>query len=294
MRKMRIFQTTLFCLHVYIAAQIEDRKVLSHDFNVRGKLEVENNAGNVTVVGSDEDNKITVEVIRHANTKEELELFDVKFDVSNKETKATIKSDNLKRVPNVSVDFNIIVPKHTYIFLDLDAGNANVQNILESIKIEVKDGNASVSGACEQVDVRIDSGNANIAYAAESFGQTHVKIENGTINVVNAGGSIDAKSDNGNIVIDQRVLPNKEKIDAKTDTGNIAIAIPTHANATIKAETKVGTITNAGLQWTRKTPKPLKVGEAPHTGDEARLVVGKGYADIDLAAKTGTISVTLK
>ncbi len=294
MHKMRVLHVGLLCLSAHIFAQVEDKKMLTHDFDVRGELEVENNAGHVTVTGSDVHNKITIEVTRRANTKEELALFDAKFDVSDKETKAKVKSDNLKRVKNASIDFNIIVPRYTEVYLDLDAGNAIVQNIKGQMKVEVKAGNASISGARKEVEVRVGAGDIQVAYAADGFGKTDVKTDGGNISVIGAGGSVDAKSGSGAINIDQRVLPNKEDIDAKTNVGDVSINLPSDVNATIKAETKLGKIVDGGLQWMRKMPKEGKEPAEPKLNDEGRLVLGKGYADIDLETKNGGISVSLK
>ena len=85
--------------------------------------------------------------------------------------------------------------------------------------------------------------------------------------------------------VKQRVLPAKEDIDIKTSTGNITLSLPGDVNATVQAETKTGNIGN-GANWERKKKKvniPI--------GDEAKLVLGKGFANIKLVATTGSITV---
>lgn len=294
MHKIRVLQMGLLCVTLQMCAQVEDKKVLTHDFDVRGEIEVENNAGNVTVTGSDVHNKLTIEVVRRANTKEELALFDARLNVSDKETKAKLKSDNLKRVQNASIDFNILVPRYTEVYLDLDAGNAVVQNIKGQMKVEVKAGNVAVSGARKEVEVHVNSGDISVAYAADGFGKTDVKTDSGSISIVGTGGSVDAKSGNGNVTIEQRVLPNKEDIDAKTNAGDVSVTLPSDVNATVKAEAKAGKVAEGGHKWMRKMQKPLKEGQPPRPGDEARLVLGKGFADVDLESKVGNIAVILK
>jgi hypothetical protein len=291
MQKNIILHVGLLLVCVQALARVEEKKLFSYDFDARGELEVESGAGNVTVVGSDTHNKVTVEITKRANTKEEMALFDAKIDISDKETKAKVKSDNLNRVANASIDFNVMVPRYTEVDVEVGSGNVIIQNIKGQMKAEVGSGNVTISGARKEVEVRVGSGDAQIAYAADGFGKTDVKVGSGSIQVTNAGGSIEAKSGSGAITIDQRILPHKEEIDAKTDAGTVNVTLPSDVNATIKAETKAGAISDAGLQWTRK---PLKEGQPESVSDKANVVLGKGYADVDLESKAGGISVSLK
>ncbi|MEX0849345.1 MAG: DUF4097 family beta strand repeat-containing protein [Candidatus Dependentiae bacterium] len=291
MQKRIILHTGLLLVCAQALARVEEKKLFSYDFDARGELEVESGAGNVTVVGSDTHNKVTVEVTKRANTKEEMALFDAKIDISDKETKAKVRSDNLNRVANASIDFNVMVPRYTEVDAEVGSGNIVIQNIKGQMKAEAGSGNVTISGARKEVEVRVGSGDAQIAYAADGFGKTDVKVGSGSIQVTNAGGSVEAKSGSGAITIDQRILPHKEEIDAKTGAGNVKVSLPLEVNATVKAESKTGTIADGGLQWMRK---PLKEGQPKPAGDKASVVLGKGYADVDLEAKIGSVSVSLK
>ncbi len=263
---------------------VTESKTESYAFDVRGELEIKNGAGSISIQGSDQ-NKLTVAWTKNGKTKEDLAALEPVIEIRDKETEAYVKVRMLQPVENASIDFNITVPRYAEVKVEAGSGNVIIRSIKSQMKLVSGAGSVAITDARKEIEVRTGSGNVDVSYGADGFGKTDIKTGSGNVSVANSGSSVDIKTGSGLVEVKQRVLPAKEDIDIKTSTGNIILSLPRDVNATVQAGTKTGNIGN-GANWERKKKKV----NIP-TGDEAKLVLGKGFADIKLATTTGSIAV---
>ena len=207
------------------------------------------------------------------------------IEIRDKETEAYVKVRTLRPVENASIDFNITLPRYAEVKVEAGAGNVSIRDVKSQMKVTSGAGNVAIIDARKEIEVHTGSGNVDVSYTAEGFGKTIIKSGAGNVSVANAGGSVDIKTGNGLVEVKQRELPAKEDIDIKTSTGNITLRLPRDVNATVQAKTKTGNIGN-GANWERKKKK-LNIP----TGDKAKLVLGKGFADVKLVTTVGSITV---
>ena len=263
---------------------VTESKTESYAFDVRGELEIKNGAGSISIQGSAQ-NQLMVAWTKNGKTKEDLAVLEPVIEIRDKETEAYVKVRTLQPVENASIDFNITLPRYAEVKVEVGSGNVIIQGVKSQMKIVSGVGNVAITDARKEIEVRTGSGNVNVSYGIDGFGKTDIKTGSGNVSVVDAGSSVAIKTDNGLVEVKQRVLPAKENIDIKTNVGNITLRLARDVNATVQAETKAGNIAN-GANWERKKKKVSAL-----IGDEAKLVLGKGFANIKLVATTGSIRV---
>ncbi len=268
---------------------VTDSKTENYPFDARGEVKIKNEAGNIAIKGSDQ-NQLSITWTKNAQAAEDLEVFQPVVDIRDKETEAYVKVRRLRAVKDASVDLDITIPRYAEVKVEAGSGNVTILGVKSQMKVESGAGNVAIEDARKEIEVHNGSGNVDVSYGSDGFGKTIIKTGSGKVSVANAGSTVDIKSATGSVDVRQRVLPASEAIDIKTNTGTITLRLPSDVNATVKAATKTGSIVN-GAHWERKEKKGrLPAGKAA-TGDEARLVLGKGFADVQLATATGSITV---
>jgi len=263
---------------------VTESKTENYAFDARGELEIKNGSGSISIQGSDQ-NKLTVVWTKNGQTKEDLAALEPVIEIRDKETEAYVKVRTLHPVENTSIDFNITLPRYAEVKVEAGSGKVVIRGVKSQMKVVSSAGSVAITDARKEIEVRAGSGNVDVSYGADGFGKIDIKTGSGKVSVANSGSSVDIKTGSGLVEVKQRVLPAKADIDIKTSTGNITLSLPRDVNATVQAETKTGNI-GSGANWERKKKKV----NIP-TGDKAKLMLGKGFADIKLVTMAGSITV---
>ncbi len=227
----------------------------TYPFSSNGKISISNINGSITVEAWDK-NEIKLESVKNGESKER--LAEVKLKIDAGQTLFSVETDYGswqngrngnwgKNGGNIQVDFHLYVPKNAY----LD-------------EIETINGTVNISNM-------------------QNF--TKASAVNGEVRAVNLRGSADISTVNGTTVAEFDSLQSTDKIALSTVNGRVNLAIPSDADATIKAETVNGGINNEfGL--------PVKKGK--YVGRDLYGKLGTGTVKITLESVNGPLNITRK
>lgn len=212
----------------------------TYPISSNGRVAVSNVNGSITLEAWDR-NEISLNVVKTADSKETLDS--VKVIIES-------KADSF----SVSTDYG-----------NWKNNGRNWSNSRRAdIQITMKVPSAAILDEIESVNGTIK--------AAGFTNVSKISAVNGNIQATNFGGSCSLSTVNGEVVADLSILGDKNKLVLSTVNGRISLSIPTNSNATIKAESLNGNISN-----------------------DFGLPVRKGrYIGRDLFGKIGTGSTTIK
>ncbi|MDQ3373824.1 MAG: DUF4097 family beta strand repeat-containing protein [Acidobacteriota bacterium] len=226
----------------------------SYPLNANGTVSVSNVNGSITV-GTWDRNEVKFEYVKTADTKEGLSEIEVKIDarpdVFSVETNygdwRRKNSGERRNYGKLQIEYRLVVPRNA---------------VLDDI--ETVNGSVSITNA----------GNSTKASAV-----------NGEVRATNLGGAANLSTVNGTVVADFDRLEAKSKISLNTVNGTVELIIPSDANATVKADTVNGNISNDfGL--------PVRKGE--YVGRDMYGKIGSGDVQIRLNSVNGALSVRRK
>lgn len=191
-------------------------------------LQVEDDAGNVTVQGGDVE-KITVEVRKtswaETQSKAEQELKDVKYEIVQQGDTLIVRyqrsDDGIRMTGNPdTVDFTITVPTEMKVSVDsafgevslsdvkgdgslkTSFGNISVQNLQGGLTVETESGTitaTSITAGGSAIDLH--SGFGNISLGKASAGDVKLNSQSGALDVTDlrASGDVDLSTQFGNV-----------------------------------------------------------------------------------------------
>jgi len=226
----------------------------SFPLNANGRVSVSNVNGSINIVAW-ERNEVRLVAVKTANTKESLANVEIKIDArpdylrveSDYGDDRTWKGDSDRKWrnnDNVTVNYELSVPRTA------------VLNEIETV-------NGSVA-------------------VADFVNYVKVSAVNGTVRAGNLRGTAELSTVNGELIADFDRLSTGNKIDLDTVNGRVSLTIPSDANATVKAESLNGSITNDfGL--------PSRRGK--YVGNSLHGKLGTGEVNIKLESVNGTLSV---
>lgn len=224
----------------------------TYPLNAGGRVNVENVNGNITVEAWDRS-EIRLEYTKTADTKEH--LADVEVRVESKPEYFSVETDysNLKNRERWR-----------------NGGNLNVQ-----IKIMAPRG--AILNEIETV---------NGSVAVSNFTNvTRVSAVNGSVNASNLRGTAKLSTVNGEVTADFDRLEAGSRINLDTVNGRANLVIPSDANATVRADSLNGNITNDfGL--------PVRKGK--YVGRDLYGRLGNGDVQIRLNSVNGGLSIGRK
>ncbi len=227
----------------------------TYPLNANGRVSVSNVNGPIVIEGWDR-NEVKLVAVKTADTKER--LADVEIKVNATAEYVTIETDYgaWKRRSDggwnnngsrLEVSYNLMVPRGA---------------ILNSI--ETVNGSVTVSNFTNM---------------------TRVSAVNGTVRATNLRGTANLSTVNGEVACDFDRLDAGSKISLETVNGRVNLVLPSDANATIRAESLNGNITNDfGL--------PVKKGK--YVGRDLYGKVGSGEVQIKLESVNGALTVNRK
>ncbi len=224
----------------------------TYPLNANGRVSVGNVNGSITIETWD-NNQVKLEVTKIADTKERLSEVEVKIDsrpeLFNVETDYSSQRDgnSWRNGGKSEVQYRLTVPKNA------------VLNEIETV-----------------------NGSINITNAQN---MTKASAVNGTVRATNLRGNANLSTVNGTVEADFSELQSGSKISLNTVNGTVNLMIPSDSNATLRADSVNGNITNDfGL--------PVRKGK--YVGRDMYGKVGTGEVQIRLNSVNGALSVKRK
>ncbi len=227
----------------------------TYPLNANGRVNVSNINGSITITAWDR-NEVKLEYTKVADLKERLEdvevkidsrsdYFSVETDYGNWRSKSG--GERWRNTGKLNVEFKLMVPRGA------------VLNEIETVN-----GSVQVSNF------------VNI---------TKVAAVNGTVNATNIRGTANLSTVNGEVRAEFDRLETGSQINLDTVNGRVNLIIPSDSNATLKAESLNGSISNEfGL--------PVRKGK--YVGRDLHGRLGNGEVQIKLSSVNGGLSITRK
>ena len=225
----------------------------TYPLNANGRVTVSNVNGSIAVDIWDR-NEVKLAYVKTADTKENLAEVEIKIDARQDLFSVETNFDNWKRSDGTrnknsrfEIEYRLTVPRNA------------ILNDIETVN-----GSVSIVGA------------GNLTKASSVNGQVRATNLRGTANLSTVNGTVDADFDQ---------LQTDSRISLSTVNGAVNLVIPSDANATVKADTLNGQISNDfGL--------PVRKGE--YVGRDLRGKIGSGNVKIQLNSVNGGLSIRRK
>ena len=221
-----------------------------------GKVSLSNINGSVTVEAWDR-NEVRVEYTKTADSKERLNDVTVKIDARPDAIGIQTDYENWRRDNNSDKSWKF-------------SGKLEV-----SFKLTVPRG--AMLNEIETVNGSID--------LADFTNYTKVSAVNGTVNARNIRGTARLSTVNGEVHADFDRLENGSRISLETVNGHVNLSIPSDSNATVKADSLNGNISN---DW------GLPVRKGKYVGRDLYGRLGSGDVQIKLSSVNGQLAIGRK
>jgi Putative adhesin len=168
--------------------------------------------------------------------------------------------------------------KNPYVQIDA-VKRAPSQDALHSITISVQpngdtldiSGDLGGSGSRRSIDFTIH---------APSTTNLNVHSNTGKVDLTGFTGDVNVDASVGKISVDMAALRKGQQVAIDSSVGAIDLTIPHDSDATIDAETSVGSVSGDGLAISRET-----------VGAKGHGVLGAGGAQVSITASTGSIHI---
>ena len=224
-----------------------------------GRVSLSNVNGSVTVEAWDR-NEVRVEYTKTADSKERLNDVDVRIDSKPDALNVQADYDNWRR------DNNNNNSDHGWRF----SGKLEV-----TFKLTVPHG--AMLNEIETVNGSVDLADFN--------NYTKVSAVNGNVNARNIRGTTRLSTVNGEVHADFDRLETGSHISLETVNGHVNLIIPSDSNATVKADSLNGNITN---DW------GLPVRKGKYVGRDLYGRIGSGDVQIKLSSVNGQLAIARK
>ncbi|HEY2847907.1 MAG TPA: DUF4097 family beta strand repeat-containing protein, partial [Pyrinomonadaceae bacterium] len=241
----------------YVSADETEHFDQTYPITPNGRVNLSNINGGVTVEAWDR-NEVRVEYTKTADSKERLNDVNVRIDSRADAISVDTDYDNWKR-DNNNTD-------HGWKF----SGKLEV-----TFKLTVPRG--AMLNQIETVNGSVD--------LADFTNFTRVSAVNGNVNARNIRGTARLSTVNGEVHADFDRLENGSRISLDTVNGHVNLVIPSDSNATVKADSLNGNITNDfGL--------PVRKGK--YVGRDLYGRLGNGEVQIKLSSVNGQLAIGRK
>lgn len=236
-----------------IKADETERFEQTYPLNANGRVSVSNVNGSITVETWDKP-EVKLEWVKNADAKENLGEVEIKIDA--RQDAFRVESNYLDwkrpgasgRIYNkLTVEYRLTVPRSA---------------ILD--EIETVNGSVSIANA------------SNV---------TKASAVNGEVKAVNLRGAATLSTVNGTVIADFDQMQSGSRISLETVNGTVNLTLPSDVNATVKAETVNGKISN---------DFNLPVRKGQYVGRDMYGKLGSGDVQIKLESVNGELSVKRK
>ena len=242
---------------VYSTADETEHFDQTYPLTANGRVSLSNVNGSVTVEAWDR-NEIRVEYTKTADSKERLSDVDVRIDSRADAINIQTDYDNWKRNNN-GADRNWKFSGKLEVAFKLSVPRGAMLNEIETV-------NGSVD-------------------IADFTNYTKISAVNGNVNARNIRGTARLSTVNGEVHADFDRLETGSRISLDTVNGRVNLVIPSDANATVKADSLNGNITN---DWN------LPVRKGKYVGRDLYGRLGSGDIQIKLSSVNGQLGIGRK
>jgi DUF4097 and DUF4098 domain-containing protein YvlB len=286
-------------------ATAEESKTL----NVDGPftLKVQDDAGNVSIVGGGEDDKVTVKVVKTgiAGTQKRAEedLKNIKYEIKQQGDVITLTYDleevDLRRDPGSvdTVDFIVAVPTHVTVDVHSAFGNVELDDLTGAVNVKTESGHVEATSInARSEDIRLESSFGSISLADASAANITLKSNSGALEARNVRASKDVElfTEFGNVNFDNgsagslTISTNSGAVDLESVNVSGALVVEDEFGninlEKVKAksydtQTNSGSIVVDGMQGSLKA----------HTGFGNITVKNAENATLDLNTESGAI-----
>lgn len=193
-------------------AKYEKTENLSEPLAPGQTLELQNNVGEIIIIGTDAKGcSVTAKITAKAETEEQArklaEEVRIKPQSYGDKLKIKVEQPADKSKQSITIDFNITVPRETALQLAADVGEINITNITGAIKAETDVGAVSCTEITGNLDIETDVGEVKILYskAAPSVCKAIIETDIGAIDFTappDVSAKLDFSTNIGNIETD--------------------------------------------------------------------------------------------
>lgn len=225
----------------------------SYPLASKGTISLQNVNGDVEIKVWDK-NEVKVDAVKYADDQEDMDQLKIEVDATQNsvdiDTQYPDEDHSHGHHGSVSVDYILTVPKDA----ELD-------------EIKTVNGSVEISG---------------------SEGSVRASSVNGSVEASGLKASCELKSVNGKVSAEFVSLPSDTRARLGSVNGTVTIKIPADANASVKASTQSGHVSNDfGLTSYEKHHDDWGV----RIGDSIKGDIGKGGADVDLNTVNGSVRI---
>lgn len=228
-----------------------DSKRIERTFSVQpdGKLVLDTDEGNVTMIGSD-SNELRV-VVLASGSSDRLKKFKLDFHQDDNTVNVIGRRKAKFRFFDIhyfDIRFEIQLPKHFNIELQTAGGNIVARNVEGNFHGKTSGGEVDLEELDGEIDVTTSGGNIQIRHSKGTFtlytsggdivgksvvGPMNVETSGGNILLSETDGQITASTSGGNIKVEAN---DNKGIDLSTSGGNIRITLPKSISANVDAK----------------------------------------------------------
>jgi DUF4097 and DUF4098 domain-containing protein YvlB len=268
-----------------VSATVEESKMLKIDAEQPVTLNVDNDAGEVTVVGADVE-AVEVQIVKtaYASTESgaETDLQNLKVDVKQNgnviSLTYTVSGRQQHQVD--TVDFIISLPSDAIVEVETSFGGVDVSNIQGAVDIVNNFGDVTVENIEGALSVKNDGGKVNVS--AVKAGSETVELYSGFGQVVVeqvSGGDITVTSNSGTIKLNN--VRASGEMTVQTDFGDVTFENGSAASLSVETKSGKASIIKVNIK------DLLKV-----SNDFGEITLSQALAgSYDLKTNSGAISV---
>lgn len=237
---MRRVFTVLAAFALTLTAHADSRNNISRTFDVSdgGTIRLNADVGDVHVTTGG-SGKVTIEIVRHARSAEQLERNEVTFNQSGSDVTVRSRYDNDRhnwfswKNDSIDITYNIRIPARYNVDLHTSGGDIEGGDIGGNADLNTSGGNLKLNRVSGNVHARTSGGDIDLDSAS---GTVTLNTSGGDIEIRDAASSVEAKTSGGSIEIRRA----GGTVLARTSGGSIRID---DVVDTVNAETSGGSIT---------------------------------------------------
>lgn len=284
MRTSQWLAWTLLATPLLAQERVEERRAAAKD----GRVEIENPAGSVTVIGWD---KAEVAVTGTLGQGAE------GLSLSGGGRTTRIEVETAHNPFGTLSDLEIHVPNGSRVEVESFAAKIKVSEVKGGVHANTVKGDISVTGAAKEVELETVSGSLEIS---GSPSRVRAQSVNGRVAIHGGGGDIEASTVNGELLLDglsceacrfetvngdlrfEGSLGPRANLEAQSVSGTVELRLPGDVSAEFSVTTWSGEVENelgpAARKASRYTPSK-----------ELRFSTGAGGARVEVETMSGTV-----
>ena len=284
MRTIGWLAWALLATPLFAQERVDQKRAAAKD----GRVEIENPAGSITVIGWDKPEVAVTGTLGHG--AEGLSL-----SGSGRTTRVEVETS--ANPFGTSSDLEIHVPSGSQVEIESFAAEIKVADVKGGVHANTVKGNITVTGAAAEAELETVSGTLEVS---GSLSRVRAQSVNGRVGVHGANGDVEGSTVNGELVVDggscqscrletvngnlrfEGSLSARANLQVQTVSGTVELRLPADVSAEFSVETWSGEVENefgpAAQKASRLTP-----------AKELRFSAGAGGAKVAVETMSGTV-----